>query len=73
MGDDAREDEYGEVLSPAAAVRETKQMMEQYGFREGMFPVSEEASRRLLSLPFYTALEPEDQERVVEALRSAIT
>src|SRR2546426_481054 len=34
VGDDAREDEYGEVLSPAAAVRETKQMMDQYGFRE---------------------------------------
>src|SRR5438034_2553200 len=34
VGDDAREDEYGEVLSPAAAVRETKQMMDQYGVRE---------------------------------------
>src|SRR4051794_1587037 len=34
VGDDAREDEYGQVLSPAAAVRETKQMMAQYGFRE---------------------------------------
>jgi glucarate dehydratase len=34
VGADAREDEYGEVLSPEAAVRETKQMMEQYGFRE---------------------------------------
>src|SRR4029450_3507469 len=34
VGDDAREDEYGEVLTPEAAVRETKQMMAQYGFRE---------------------------------------
>ena len=34
VGDDAREDEYGEVLSAEAAVRETKQMIAQYGFRE---------------------------------------
>jgi glucarate dehydratase len=34
VGDDAREDEYGEVLSPEATVRETKQMIAQYGFRE---------------------------------------
>ena len=31
---DAREDEYGEVLTPEATVRETKQMIAQYGFRE---------------------------------------
>lgn len=47
-------------------------MRERYGFREGMFPVAEEASRRLLSLPFFTTLEAEDQERVVEALRAAL-
>ena len=46
-------------------------MRERYGFREGMFPTSEEASRRHLALPFYTALEAEDQERVVESLRAA--
>jgi len=34
VGDDAREDEYGEVLTPEATVRETKQMIAQYGFRE---------------------------------------
>src|SRR5258706_5190298 len=34
VGDDVREDEYGEVLSPEATVRETKQMIAQYGFRE---------------------------------------
>lgn len=34
VGDDAREDEYGEVLSPESTVRETKQMIAQYGFRE---------------------------------------
>ncbi len=34
VGDDVREDEYGEVLSPESTVRETKQMIAQYGFRE---------------------------------------
>jgi glucarate dehydratase len=34
VGDDVREDEYGEVLSPESAVRETKQMIANYGFRE---------------------------------------
>jgi glucarate dehydratase len=34
LGDDRREDEYGEVLGAAAAVREAKQMIAQYGFRE---------------------------------------
>ena len=47
-------------------------MRERYGFREGMFPVSEDASRTMLALPFFTALEPEDQERVVDALGSAV-
>jgi perosamine synthetase len=47
-------------------------MRKRFGFREGMFPVAEEASRRLLSLPFYSALEKEDQERVVEAIRDAV-
>jgi perosamine synthetase len=48
-------------------------MRERYGFREGMFPVAEEAARRTFALPFFTAIEPEDQERVVEALRAALT
>jgi glucarate dehydratase len=34
VGDDAREDEYGEVLDPEACVRECRQMINQYGFRE---------------------------------------
>jgi len=48
-------------------------MREQYGFAEGLCPVAEETSRRTLALPFATGLEPEDQERVVETLRTAIT
>jgi dTDP-4-amino-4,6-dideoxygalactose transaminase len=47
-------------------------MRERYGFREGMFPVSEEASKRLLALPFYSSIEAEDQERVVAALHAAL-
>ena len=34
VGTDKREDEYGEVLSAEATVREAKQMIAQYGFRE---------------------------------------
>lgn len=33
-GDGRYEDEYGEVLDPQAGVRECRQMVEQYGFRE---------------------------------------
>ena len=47
-------------------------MRERFGFGEGMLPVSEEASRRLLSIPFHSGLEAEDQERVVAALRAAL-
>jgi perosamine synthetase len=47
-------------------------MRERYGFGEGLCPVSEEASRRLLSLPFSSAIAAEDQERVVEALARAL-
>ena len=34
VGEDARQDEYGEVLDASAAVRECRQMVAQYGFRE---------------------------------------
>src|SRR5438270_293719 len=34
IGDDARPDEYGEILDPGACVRSAKQMIAQYGFRE---------------------------------------
>jgi perosamine synthetase len=45
---------------------------ERYGFREGMCPVSEDASSRTLALPFFTALERDAQERVAEALAAAL-
>jgi perosamine synthetase len=47
-------------------------MRERYGFREGMFPVAEAACSRTLALPFFTQIEAEDQEFVVEALRTAL-
>ncbi len=34
VGDDRREDEYGEILDPAAVVRSARQMIAQYGFKE---------------------------------------
>jgi len=48
-------------------------MRERYGFREGMLPVSEDASRRTMALPIFPGLEQDDQERVVEALKAAIS
>ena len=45
---------------------------DRFGTREGMFPVAEGASARALALPFYTGLERDDQERVVEALEAAL-
>src|SRR5205085_4914749 len=34
VGDDARADEYGEILTPGACVRSCRQMIAQYGFHE---------------------------------------
>jgi perosamine synthetase len=48
-------------------------MRERYGFREGMFPVSEDASARTMAIPFHARLERDDQERVVDTLRAALS
>ena len=48
-------------------------MRERYGFREGMFPVAEDACSRTLALPFYTQIQADDQERVVDVLRAAVS
>jgi len=47
-------------------------MRERYGFREGLCPVSEDASARTLALPFHTGLEANAQERVADVLASAL-
>ena len=45
---------------------------ERFGTKEGMFPVSENTSRRSLALPFHTRLPEADQERVVRALAASL-
>jgi perosamine synthetase len=47
-------------------------MRERYGFHEGLCPVSEDLSSRTLALPFFTALERDAQERVVDVLAAAL-
>lgn len=45
---------------------------ETFGFRDGMFPVSEAASDRVVSLPLYPGLTAEEQASVVEAVRKLV-
>lgn len=45
---------------------------ERFGFREGQFPIAEDASARLLALPFYGAMAEAQVERVCEALSEAL-
>jgi perosamine synthetase len=47
-------------------------MRERFGFREGQFPVAEEIASRTLALPFFPGIEPDDQEYVVDALRTVL-
>jgi perosamine synthetase len=48
-------------------------MRERYGFSERLCPVAEETARRTMALPFFTQIDPGDQERVVEVLRAAMS
>jgi dTDP-4-amino-4,6-dideoxygalactose transaminase len=41
------------------------------GHRDGDFPESERAARENLALPLWAGIEPEVQERVVEAVKKA--
>lgn len=45
---------------------------ERFGYREGMLPVSEDASARTLALPFHSRLQADDQQRVAQALARAL-
>jgi perosamine synthetase len=47
-------------------------MRERFGFAEGLCPVSENVSARTMAIPFHARLDREDQERVADALRSAL-
>ncbi|MBF0253743.1 MAG: DegT/DnrJ/EryC1/StrS family aminotransferase [Candidatus Omnitrophica bacterium] len=42
------------------------------GYKEGDFPVAERISRRILALPIYPELTFQDQEEIVEEIRTAI-
>jgi dTDP-4-amino-4,6-dideoxygalactose transaminase len=46
---------------------------ERFGHREGEFPVAEDVAGRSLALPFFPELTDGQVERVVEALREALT
>jgi UDP-2-acetamido-2-deoxy-ribo-hexuluronate aminotransferase len=43
-----------------------------YGYKRGDFPVSETASREVLSLPMHPFLGREEQDRISEALLAAL-
>jgi dTDP-4-amino-4,6-dideoxygalactose transaminase len=43
------------------------------GYHRGSFPVAESAAARILSLPLYPGITPDDQERVVTELARALT
>jgi perosamine synthetase len=47
-------------------------MRERFGFAPGLCPQAEALSRSTVALPFYTALEADDQERVVATLKAAV-
>ena len=44
-------------------------VMESYGFCKGDFPISEQMSQEILSLPIYPFVKREDQEGIVRAIR----
>ncbi len=46
--------------------------LRELGYREGQFPVAEEASARSLALPFFTAMTESQIERVCEALAESL-
>jgi len=69
----ARMSEEGIATAPyVPSIHLQSYMRERYGFSEGLCPVSEDASARTMAIPFHTRLHREDQERVAEALRSAL-
>jgi perosamine synthetase len=47
-------------------------MKEQFGFREGDFPVTESLASRTLALPFFTKMTEGDVDRVVTVLNRVL-
>jgi UDP-2-acetamido-2-deoxy-ribo-hexuluronate aminotransferase len=48
-------------------------LMREHGYQKGQFPVSEYLSHRVVSLPMHPYLTEEDQSRVIEAVKHAVT
>jgi dTDP-4-amino-4,6-dideoxygalactose transaminase len=68
-----RMDERGVSTAPyLPSIHLQSYMRERYGFGEGMLPVSEDCSARTMALPFHARLGEDDQQYVVEALRSVL-
>ena len=42
------------------------------GYRDGQFPVAEQASREVVSLPVYPELENEKVDAIVEVIKGAL-
>ena len=45
---------------------------DRYQLRESMFPVAEDAYLNMISIPLYTAMSDEQQDRVIDALHEAL-
>ena len=43
-----------------------------YQLRESMFPVAEDAYLNMISIPLYTAMSDEQQDRIIDALHEAL-
>ena len=54
------------------AIHLMKHMRDRFAYREGQFPVAEDASARLLALPFFPTLAEGQIDRVCEALAEAL-
>jgi dTDP-4-amino-4,6-dideoxygalactose transaminase len=75
LPDEARRDEFISYMSAndMAAVfhylpLNVSPMGRQFGGQPGDCPVTEDVSGRLVRLPFYTDLSPEDQDRIIEVI-----
>ena len=68
-----RMDERGVATAPyLPSIHLQSYMRERYGFGEGMLPVSEDCSARTMALPFHARLGEDDQQFVIETLRSVL-
>lgn len=45
---------------------------QQFGYREGDFPITEETSQRTIALPFFNNLKPEDIDQICQAVEEIV-